>query len=102
VGERDHISVCVSLYQLFNQSVDLYEIQKRGYAIKGDLSAIISNPVASTNPKLLTSKLLSWMQNFHQSTWNHETLYADRSSEDEQLLIRRVLRKTKHTNMLVV
>jgi hypothetical protein len=27
------------------------------------------------------------MQNFHQSMWDHEILYADRSSDDEQLII---------------
>jgi hypothetical protein len=26
------------------------------------------------------------MQNLHQSTWDHEILYTDRSSKDEQLL----------------
>jgi hypothetical protein len=28
------------------------------------------------------------MQNLNQSTWDHEILYADRSSGDEKLLIR--------------
>jgi hypothetical protein len=28
-------------------------------------------------------KPLKWMKNLHQSTWDHEMLYADRSSEDE-------------------
>jgi hypothetical protein len=38
--------------------------------------------------------------NFHQSTWDHETLYADISSEAEQLLIRPILLwKTKNTNL---
>jgi hypothetical protein len=27
-----------------------------------------------------TLKLLRWMQNLHQSVWDHEILYADRSS----------------------
>jgi hypothetical protein len=39
------------------------------------------------------------MQNLHQSTWDHEILYTDRSSKDEQLLIRQFLSKTKNTNM---
>jgi hypothetical protein len=39
------------------------------------------------------------MQNFYQSTWEHETLYADRASEDEQLLTRPYSRKTKNANM---
>jgi hypothetical protein len=35
------------------------------------------------------------MQNLHQSTWDHEMLHSDRSSEDEQLLMRPLLRKSK-------
>jgi len=45
-------------------------------------------------------KYLRWMHIFHQSVWDHETLYADMSSEAEQLLIRPLLLwKTKNTNM---
>jgi hypothetical protein len=44
-------------------------------------------------------KLLTWIQNLHQSTWDHEVLYADISSKDKQLLIRSLLRKTKNSNM---
>jgi hypothetical protein len=35
------------------------------------------------------------MQNLHQSTQNHEILYAEKFSKDEQVVIRPVLRKTK-------
>jgi hypothetical protein len=35
------------------------------------------------------------MQKLHQSPWDHEILYADRSLGDEQLLMRRLLRKIK-------
>jgi hypothetical protein len=35
------------------------------------------------------------VQNLHQSTWEHEILYTDGSSKDEQLLIRPFLSKTK-------
>jgi hypothetical protein len=35
------------------------------------------------------------MQDLHQSTWDHEILYTDRSSNDEQLLIGPFLSKTK-------
>jgi hypothetical protein len=38
---------------------------------------------------------MRWMQNLHQLTWDHEILYTDRSSKDEQLLIRPFLSKTK-------
>jgi hypothetical protein len=41
-------------------------------------------------------------ENLHQSTWDHEILHADRSSKDEQLLIRPFLLKTKNTNMAAV
>jgi hypothetical protein len=27
--------------------------------------------------------LLKWMQNLHQSAWDHKLLYSDRSSGDE-------------------
>jgi hypothetical protein len=46
-------------------------------------------------------KLLRWMQNLHQSTWDHAILYADRSLEDEQLLVRPLLRESKTMNMAV-
>jgi hypothetical protein len=69
----------VSHYQILNQLVDIYEIQKSGYAIDDDLKAIIFNPVATAIQKWGPFKLLRWLQNFHQSTWNHEALYAGRS-----------------------
>jgi hypothetical protein len=68
--------------------VDVYEIQWGGHAIEGGLNAVLFNPVPSTIPKWWTFRLLRWMQNLHQSTWDHEILYTDRSSKDEQLLIR--------------
>jgi hypothetical protein len=44
-------------------------------------------------------KLIRWMQNLHQSTWDHKILYADRPSKGEQHLIRPLLRETKNENM---
>jgi hypothetical protein len=44
-------------------------------------------------------KLLRWIQNLQQSTWDHKILYADRSLEDEQLLIRPLLLESKNMNM---
>jgi hypothetical protein len=38
-------------------------------------------------------KLLRWMQNLHQTPWDHETLYADRSWKDKQLLRKIKMRK---------
>jgi hypothetical protein len=42
------------------------------------------------------------MQNLHQSTSDHEILYTDRSSKDEQLLERPFFQKQKNTNMAAV
>jgi hypothetical protein len=67
-----------------------------------DLDVVLINPVLSTIPKWRTFKLLRWMQNLHQSTWDHEILYTDRSLKDEQLLIRPFLSKIKNTNMAAV
>jgi hypothetical protein len=44
-------------------------------------------------------KLLRWMKNLHQSMWDHIILYSDRSSEDEQLLMRPLMRESKNINM---
>jgi hypothetical protein len=41
-------------------------------------------------------KILRWMQNLHQTTWDHNILYSDRSLEDEQLL-----RESKNMNMVI-
>jgi hypothetical protein len=59
------------------------------------VTAALFNPIPSTIPKWRTFQLLRWMQNFHQSTWDHEILYTDRYSKDKQLLMRPVLSKTK-------
>jgi hypothetical protein len=75
--------------------VDLYKIQEEGHAIEDNLDAVLSNPIPSAIPKWRTFKLLRWMQNFHQSTWEHEILYTDRYLKDEQLLMRPFLSKTK-------
>jgi hypothetical protein len=77
-------------------------MQYGGHAIEGDLDAVLLNPVTSTIPKWRTFKLLRWMQNMHQSTWDHENVYTGRSSKDEQLLIRPFLSKTKNMNMAAV
>jgi hypothetical protein len=44
-------------------------------------------------------KLLRWMQNLHQSTWDRTYLYAGRSLEEEPLLMGPLLRKYKNMNM---
>jgi hypothetical protein len=40
--------------------------------------------------------------NLYQSPWDHEILYTDRSSRDEQLFMRPFLSKTKNSNMAAV
>jgi hypothetical protein len=66
-----------------------------GHAIEGDLESMIFNSLHSTIPKLLTFKLLRWMQNLHQCTPDHAILYANVLSKDEQLLICPFLAKNK-------
>jgi hypothetical protein len=78
-----------------NQLVDFYEIQYGGHAIEGDLVAVLFNSVPSTIPKWRKFKLLRWMQNLRQSTWEHDILYTDKSSKNEQLLMRPFLSKNK-------
>jgi hypothetical protein len=56
---------------------------------------IILNPIASNISKWWTFKLLRWIQNLDKSVWAHMILYADRSSNDEQLLVRPFFDKPK-------
>jgi hypothetical protein len=58
--------------------------------IEDDLDAIFFNYVALTIPKWRSLKLMRWKQNLHQSTWDHEVLYVDRSLKDEQLVFVKV------------
>jgi hypothetical protein len=81
-----------------NQLVDFYEIRWKGHAIEGDLDAIIFNAVAATIPKWQTFKLVRWMQNLHQSTYDHEILYSDRSSEDEETYNKNRFARNQSTN----
>jgi hypothetical protein len=46
------------------------------------------------------SKLLRQKKTFYQSMWIHVVLYADRSSKDEQLSIRPLLRKLRATSVV--
>jgi hypothetical protein len=65
-----------------------YEIRQGAHTVEGDLNTMLFNRMASTVPKMRTFRLLWWMQNLQQSTWEHGVLYADRSSKDEHLQIR--------------
>jgi hypothetical protein len=51
---------------------------------------MLFNPVPSIIPKWWTFRHMTWKQNLHQSTWDHEILYADRSSKEEQLFIKTI------------
>jgi hypothetical protein len=53
-----------------------YQTQQGGHATEGDLDAILFNPVASI-PKWRKSKLMRWIQNLHQSTWDHKGLFGN-------------------------
>jgi hypothetical protein len=50
-------------------------------------NAIVFNPVALSIPEWRVLELLRWMQNMRQSTWDHDILYADRSSKRGKSLI---------------
>jgi hypothetical protein len=40
-------------------------------------------------------KLPRWIQNLHQSTWGHSISYAERSLNDEEILMRQLCEKPK-------
>jgi hypothetical protein len=61
------------------------KFSRKAMPLKVTLDAMF-NPIASTIPKWWAFNLLKWMENLHQSTWVYEILYANRSSEDEQVL----------------
>jgi hypothetical protein len=63
---------------------------------------VLFNSVSSNIPKWRPFKRLRWMQNLHQSTWDHDILYTDRSSKDEQLLKIPLLSKKIKTNMAAI
>jgi hypothetical protein len=48
------------------------------------------SPLPSIIPKWWTFRHMRWIQNLHQSTWDHEILYADRSSKEERLFIKTI------------
>jgi hypothetical protein len=68
------------------------KLSRKAMPLKVTLDAMF-NPIASTIPKWWTINLLKWMENLHQSMWVpvYEILYANRSSEDEQVLTNWVL-----------
>jgi hypothetical protein len=65
--------------------------QEGGHATEGKLDAIFFDPIVLTIPKWRTFKFLRWMQNLNQSVWGRDYLYADRSLQDEQLVLRQLL-----------
>jgi hypothetical protein len=89
------LSVCLPLPSTYEPNGRFLRNSVGIHAIEGDLDAIIFNSVASTIPVWWTFTLLRWIQNLHQLTRDHEILYADRSSEDEQRLIWTLLRESK-------
>jgi hypothetical protein len=45
-------------------------------------------------------RLLTLIPKLYHSRWDHEILYADRSSNDKHILIRPLLQKTKHKRIV--
>jgi hypothetical protein len=91
---------CLWVCPIIIQPTDrYYEIKYRRCAIEGDLEAIKFNPVASTIQKWRKFKIQRWIQNFHQLTWDYETLYANRCTVNEQLLMTQLVWKARTTNM---
>jgi hypothetical protein len=69
------------------------EIQQRRCGTEPGLDVALINPTTSIIPKWLTVKLLWWKQNYNQSMQDHEILYAERPSKEEQFLLRKFLAK---------
>jgi hypothetical protein len=59
---------------------------------------ILSGSLFSLMERFWGIQILMWRQNLCQSTWDHEILYDDRPSKDEQLLMRLLLWRTKKYN----
>jgi hypothetical protein len=74
----------------FNEEVYFPEILYDCHSTDRYIYAIHFNPVPSTIPKWWTLELLRWMQNLHQSKWNHII------SMDEELLITPLLWRNKY------
>jgi hypothetical protein len=71
---RHAVCLCPSKNILLNHLIDFHEIQQRDCVIKYYLYIIIFNLIVSTVPKWRTFKVLRWMQNLHESTWENEWL----------------------------
>jgi hypothetical protein len=97
---RIFVNYLTSAINEWKQLVDLYEIQYGGHVIEGNLDVIHFNSVLSSISKWRSFKLLRWMKNLHQSTWDHGILYADRSLKYGQLLTRPCFSKTKNMNVV--
>jgi hypothetical protein len=59
-----------------NWQIFFIKFIKRNQAI--ECYVILFNPVSSTIQNWQTFRLLRWLQNLHQSAWNHDILDADR------------------------
>jgi hypothetical protein len=79
-----HLSVCVSLITFERVSRLFVKLIRRSCHWMWP-GRHVSNLVASTVSKWRTLKPLRGMQNFHQSAWDYEMVYAVRSSVKEQL-----------------
>jgi hypothetical protein len=66
------VRLCVSPSKSSFETISNYESEYGGYATEGNIDAIGFNHVASTIQTWPTFRLLRWVQNLHQSKWDHE------------------------------
>jgi hypothetical protein len=87
------LSACVRPNNFSKQSEDFREIQQNGHAVEADLDTIrlLFNPVVWTITKYDQTSEVG--ENLTPVNSNHDNIYADGSSKDEQLLIRQFLLK---------
>jgi hypothetical protein len=52
------------------------QFYREWFSVCPNIDATLHNNVTSTIQKWQTFKLLSFMENLHQSTWDHDILYS--------------------------
>jgi hypothetical protein len=101
-GEWDHKSVCPSVcFPLITfEQIGRFLWNSVGRSCHwSDLDAILFNPVPSTIPKWRTFKLLRWMKNLNQSTWEHKFSVLVDLKRMNNFSWGHLCQKQKNTNM---
>jgi hypothetical protein len=80
---RSPSSLCLSPLSTVETIDRFYGIHYEDHATEVHLDAIILIKLLKSL-KWRAFELLRWMQNLHQSTWDHDILYVERLSKDEQ------------------